>query len=175
MITAVIRLKHWRANIEHRIQFSLRILLIALVGCSIAIVFRLELLELLDRWFMLSTILAFICGLLICRHVRFPRSNVWWIAFVLLAVVCVYACFARHRIDAPVIDAGFPRGFPYPDNMIIRSAQYWAQPLEGVPPGSIDFHGGMIETLAIAQWSAIISALLTGLSAGAAIRSKNAG
>ena len=157
-------------NIEHRSQFSLSCLLVGVAVFSVALVFRLEFLEFLDRCFFLSTVLAFVCGFLVCRYITFPRSNAWWMTFVFMAVVCIYACFAKYRMNASVIDIGFPRDLPYPDKMIIQSVQYWAQPLETVPPGSIDFHRGMTETLAIAQWSAIISAVVTGISAGAAVR-----
>ena len=141
---------------------------------SVAVVYRFELLEVLSRWIYATTIFAFICGFLIARYVRLPKSKLWLVVAVPLSFVSVYACFARHRINASSNDASFPRNFPYPDNMIIESEQYWRTPPEKLPPDTIDFHGGMIETIAIIEWSAIICASIAGFMMGAAILRRSA-
>ena len=173
MIVDVIWPKNWCPKIKHK-RFTLRTLGITIAIMSMVIAFRFELLEIVSGWLCLSTILVFVSAFLIARYCKPPRAILWYFIFAPAFLLSGYACFAKYRIAASISDSLFPRNLPYPDLLIIQIERYWRTPPSEMPPNSIDIHGGMVETLAIVESSAIIGAAIAGLALGAAISHQSA-
>ena len=160
-------------SIRHK-RFTLRTLVIAVAIIALMVAFRFELLELIVGWIYLSTVLTFVAAFLIARFCKPPCTTLWYLIFAPAFTLSAYTCFARYRITASIHDSFFPRKLPYPDHLIIQTEQYWRTPISEIPPSSIDIHGGMMETLAIVNSFAIISAAIAGMALGAAITRRSA-
>ena len=154
-------------------RFSIRTLMVLMAVIAVAIVFRFELHAFIYRWIYLSAFTGFVISFLLSRYFEFRRLRFWFFAAVPFVCLSLYACLARYRVDRAYRDSMFPRTFPYPDRIILQMESFFRTPPEELPPNTIDFHGGMMETMEVIHWTAIIAAVLAGWMLGLGGKAKN--
>ena len=108
----------------------------------------------------------FFISFTIARHWQLS-SKAWLVLRIpfLIAMLCTNFTVLRLRVGLSG-SGPFPRGFPFPDKLIAALEFYFRTPADELPTYSIDFHGGMIETVSILTCAAVITAMLAGLSFG---------
>ena len=171
----VITLRSSRGVSIKQNQFSLRSLALLVALVAIALLFRNQLTGVTLRWGVVVTLPAFLASFALARYSPLTVSKRWLVLRIPMLILMAYANFALIRLKSALTGSGpFPLSYPYPDRILTWLEICFRRPPDKTPPYSIDMHGGMIETVAIITLTAIITAILGGLSLGASATRKNA-